>query len=780
MLKINQFTSLIVIAFLLLVSANSCRKMPKSDETPTQPATRIPDYTTTIQTSISGFVHFQWGGSGNHLVGATVQFGNKTTTTDQFGYFEIKDATVIRDAAQLIVSKDNYETGYKTFQVADGQSIFTRVLLGSFTGGVFSASAGTTISLDGYRREIIITPSTLVNEATNTLYSDFVVRTASLKDHRNETFDENLPGGLLGLDSSGKLKLLTIHDFGNVVLKGINGEKLKLADGKTATVKLFLSAMGSTPLPASIHLWHYDPSKGFWVQTGNVAVQNAGEVSFQIRELGYFALASAADYVQVSGRLVDKVGKPIPFIGTFLVPEPTEQHRSVWYYSNEQGYFNGYVRENSQQLIQVNGTCTPPIYSKGFTAAQSAVKLEDVVITDQRVVSVKATLKSCDGSNVSNGYLQFVGGARHHPNNQGLIEFNTIVCNFTNPNLVFYVRELSTAQTSDMQVPAITPGTNDLGNVSVCGTHYAYQFNCKLVDNAGNPLPDLFVRLAPANDPANYSRAKSNAEGQVYTLILSNRNYQLTVYGSLQCNTPLFTTNFSSSNKDLSLGNLTISGALTATINGSVVDCSNNPITNGYVIVFKDEKGFLAPVNNSGNFTLTVPMCNSGASQTVAITAVNSVSLLPGATVSTSIVPGNNPISVNACYAPAATKEFVNYTIDNNLYHSYILPQDSILQQDGGYPYQIFIAAQRKTFYGLTALVGFSISTNGIMAGSDQYVEDLGFSEFNLSLSGPASAHITEYGPVGGYIAGTIQTNVTDQNFKTYAVRVSFRVKRNS
>src|SRR5689334_11609741 len=105
-----QPKKLAVALMALLATASvfivSCQKELSGDsftikETPT-------DLTTKIASSVSGFVTDETDAA---VQGATVQAGSSTTTTDKYGYFEITNAQVVKNAAVVTVIKPGYFKG---------------------------------------------------------------------------------------------------------------------------------------------------------------------------------------------------------------------------------------------------------------------------------------------------------------------------------------------------------------------------------------------------------------------------------------------------------------------------------------------------------------------------------------------------------------------------------------------------------------------------------------------------------------------------------------------
>jgi len=57
---------------------------------------QLPDLTTKVTTSVSGFVTNENDGP---MSNATITIGTRTATTNQYGYFEVKNVEVVKTAA---------------------------------------------------------------------------------------------------------------------------------------------------------------------------------------------------------------------------------------------------------------------------------------------------------------------------------------------------------------------------------------------------------------------------------------------------------------------------------------------------------------------------------------------------------------------------------------------------------------------------------------------------------------------------------------------------------
>ena len=80
------------------------------------------NFGSTTSSSVNGFVT---GENNQPITGATVIMGNKTGITDQYGFFDLKDAAVISGPAVVTVKKNGYFSGIKTYDPAKGQDAFS-------------------------------------------------------------------------------------------------------------------------------------------------------------------------------------------------------------------------------------------------------------------------------------------------------------------------------------------------------------------------------------------------------------------------------------------------------------------------------------------------------------------------------------------------------------------------------------------------------------------------------------------------------------------------------
>src|SRR5690349_13696596 len=125
LVRLKKQGHLILVALLLISTLFSCKKDDKSATS--TPSPQGPDLTTKVTaSSVSGFVLNE---NNTAVEGATVQIGSKTATTNQFGFFEVKQVEVIKTAATITVSKAGYFKNIRTFESSEGGSGSTTIKL---------------------------------------------------------------------------------------------------------------------------------------------------------------------------------------------------------------------------------------------------------------------------------------------------------------------------------------------------------------------------------------------------------------------------------------------------------------------------------------------------------------------------------------------------------------------------------------------------------------------------------------------------------------------------
>jgi hypothetical protein len=298
------------------------------------------------------------------------------------------------------------------------------------------------------------------------------------------------------------------------------------------------------------------------------------------------------------------------------------------------------------------------------------------------------------------------------------------------------------------------------------------QFTAQIVNSSMLPVANVAIGIRGVNEPFNagYGRfGYTDVNGYVTGTIPANRQLLLNVL--TPCETEAYSNQFNSGSSDIDLGTLVGNfGQGMVTINGNVVDCSNQPVTTGYVQTY--DNGFYNRINiANGTFNFTGLACTNAVVSYVAIdknanqqSAPKSISLVSGLNDLGTITACNtNPLS-----SIVLTIDGVNTTIAE--------PADQLLT--------VFITASG----GSTAIVrtnnlpfNFQFDGPASITGSHKITEiftDL-FPGGRAIAPVPLTVTITQYDMPGGFISGNFSGMMLDYPANgVHNVSCDFRVKR--
>jgi hypothetical protein len=428
-----------------------------------------PDLTTKIASSVSGFVTDENEVAVN---GAAVQFGSSNTTTDKYGYFEVRNVQVTQEAAVVTVIKPGYFKGIKTYIATAGKSAFFRIkLLPKSTAGNIDAATGGSVALSN-GLSVSLPAGAVVNAANNTAYSGPVTVAAQWLNPAAADIWRAMPGDLRGLDNNGYLKLLQTYGMSAIELTGSSGELLQIATGKKATVNFPLSTAVAGTAPASIPLWYFDETKGLWKEEGS-AVKSGNNYVGEVSHFSYWNCDIPLEKsVQFELTVVDANGNPMPFV-TVYVNYSGGSYTGAHGSTDSSGYINGRIPANASLVIEIyaDNQCNGPVYSQSVTTGTTDISFGNITLTGSKVATVSGSVTDCSNAPVTNGYVLMKKGYynyRTNVNPDGTFDFNAIICTGNTSAEVIAVDNNSQEQSSVINV-TLTEGANSLGGLKACG-----------------------------------------------------------------------------------------------------------------------------------------------------------------------------------------------------------------------------------------------------------------------------------------------------------------------
>jgi hypothetical protein len=301
-------------------------------------------------------------------------------------------------------------------------------------------------------------------------------------------------------------------------------------------------------------------------------------------------------------------------------------------------------------------------------------------------------------------------------------------------------------------------------------------------DPDGDPLVHAWVKIRTTGPNPSWSYGFTDSLGQVSGFVPANQSLVLEVLNF--CFEPIYTQNIGPFNQNTNLGVISLPVSSTSsvrTIKGTLKDCANNIVTNGYAIIYYGYNVRFVEPDANGVFEADFIVCNSSTT-TFQVLGVDEVSGQQSNMYTGTIGAAVNDIGiVSACGNSAA--QYINFTLDGTSY-SITDASDSIgayTQPLGGTttgPYYTSISGWQNTSGG----GNISFSFEHAIAGPGTYpMATLNVQTFQQAvLSNTSSVTITSYpANVGDFYEGTFSAAFTVGTTVHNVTNAQFRIRRN-
>jgi hypothetical protein len=336
---------------------------------------------------------------------------------------------------------------------------------------------------------------------------------------------------------------------------------------------------------------------------------------------------------------------------------------------------------------------------------------------------------------------------------------------------------------------AVKTGNSYEGDVS----HFSYwncdipfsngvHFDLTVVDAAGNPVQNANVSFYFSTGSYTGCHGLTDSAGHIAGTIPSNAQLVLNIFAYPSCaNVPIYSQPVTTATSSISLGTVTITNTTTSSIasgSGIVYNCSGQPVTNGYVIMYQGLTPTRYDVNSSGVFYFSTTFCGTANNAVVEALDLTTLQQSTSVTVALTTGTGNTIPPLTACGISA--QAFFNYTI-NTAPTSIVFPVGQLYQLPDSAQINAMKFAGYQSVANAYNSISISMNNQNVAVGS---VQDL--LQFESTQTGgttiptPIGVNITEYGNVGQYIAGNFSGTVIGAAAPntSYAITCSFRVKR--
>lgn len=387
---------LFAIAAVLVLVGAGCRK--NVDDT----TTRGPIDVELVETSISGYVIAE---NGEALPFATVTIGNKTVQTNERGIFLIRDQLFDKNGTLVKVAYGGYYDAFRFVYPHLGTVNQVEIRMrAKALPSTFNSNSEQVLTFASGDVEVRVTiPANAMRDQNGQPWTGIVAARAVAYDPTNVNDRRVAPGDFRAQDREGNARILQSFGMFGVELTTTAGAPLSLLPGQKAKISLKIPVSLSGAAPAEIPLWHFNEANGYWEEEGSATLVN-GRYEGEVSHFSFWNCDVPSDFAFIKGRVVTNIGQPVAYT---VVTIESPFSGTTTGYSDDQGYFSGFVPNDDELKLQIGAECTNSIVTIGPFGAASQNDLGDQVITTG-VFRYTGKLLACDGTPLTNGiaYIQ--------------------------------------------------------------------------------------------------------------------------------------------------------------------------------------------------------------------------------------------------------------------------------------------------------------------------------------------------------------------------------------
>jgi hypothetical protein len=350
--------------------------------------------------------------NGNALASATVSLEGTSITTNENGLYSFGNLELMEGSRVVLkVSRQNYFETSRAFTVTRNRSIVDFELIVKAVVPITFDSSNElewSFSTDGLISSVNIPADAYVFNGTNTPYNGVVNIFTRFINPADRDRTNSIPGDLGGIDANGEEVQLGSFGMLAVELESPSGEKLNLAEGIEATIRLEIPEEYVDNAPSTIPLWHYDLESATWREEGSANLTTDGS-SYEgtVTHFSFWNCDAPFPLITFNGRVTNENGQAqtgvnvrITIIGSGL---------TRYGQTDSNGEFGGKVPSGERLRIEYfrNFPCAEITNTQEIGPFDNDITLEDHIFstTDPMFHSLSGRVLDCDGLPSATSYL---------------------------------------------------------------------------------------------------------------------------------------------------------------------------------------------------------------------------------------------------------------------------------------------------------------------------------------------------------------------------------------
>jgi hypothetical protein len=486
------------------------------DPPPINPPITVVNDLLQVIASVSGIVLDE---SNAPIANAEVTSGAAITTTNTNGMFIFQNISLSKENGNVTVTKAGYFKGVRSFKTTEGKNHSVRIqLMQRISSGTVNAAAGGTITSNG--GATIVFPANAFVTSTGAAYTGAVTVYSRWIDPTAANLPFVIPGDLRGVSTTGVESILTTYGMVGAELTDANGNILKIATGKTATISFPIPVSLSATAPTSIVLWHFDDATARWKENGT-ATKTGSTYNAQVDKFSFWNCDVAnANFINLDYTLINATTNT-PLVSTSTRIKRVTNGSYGYGVTNNVGFVSGLVPKNEALVLEVfvNTACNTVVFTQniGPFSANTSLGNINITIPSSQYISFTGTLVNCSAAPVSNGYVSFYGAGGNNAfvstSATGSFSFTVLNCSGTSMAYEYQGTDYTTNQQSAIFSSFTTGTIINMGAINACGSPTGANVYAagSVVNTSGNYVATLWKNGVATNltDGTKNARAAS-------------------------------------------------------------------------------------------------------------------------------------------------------------------------------------------------------------------------------------------------------------------------------
>jgi hypothetical protein len=425
--------------------------------------------------------------------GVTIKVGTKTAITNNDGYFRIMNAALDKVSSLVTAEMPGYFKTYRTFPATSGTNHIEFKLIKRNLAGTLDGITGGEVLLPNGAK-VQLAANGMVNAATGAAYTGTVNVYAAYIDPTAADIGQTVPGSFMADNSNDSRVILASFGMMAVELSTPAGEKLQVKQGTTAKLTMPIPSSIQSSAPASIPLWYVDESTGIWKEEGN-ATKTGNAYVGDVKHFTFWNCDIYYPTIPLNFTLKNSAGFPIVHAYVQIRKASQPNQGMSHGYTDTLGQGNPFVAATETLVLTVFDPCGTVAYTQNIGPFAQATDLGSITITNSQnaAVTVKGTLKDCNGAPVTNGYAMLIynNTPRYSAlNASGQFIFSFVKCISGINTATLAGVDVTNNLQGNSQSITLSNTVTDIGDYQVCGTS-TQQFVNYTLDGANFSLPVL-------------------------------------------------------------------------------------------------------------------------------------------------------------------------------------------------------------------------------------------------------------------------------------------------